>query len=735
MTIQLIFFEIAIGIIALGAVLAYKRSLGERVCLFGAVVISYLAAFLLTKLGKFDGIADFVVGLLSTIEGIDSIMDASPLLLSGTGALIAALIRPFIMTFVFLLFCIVLRIIIAIVIKVARLEEKTDFFRAEKGEKTWKKVATCVVGALTCYALFMLSYLPLASLENLAKPAIDTVKAEQYNGTYIQGTASIADEFLLPTGSKTAFGTLQKCTGFEAILKGTCKSLADVTATDGNGSEVAFNSTELLQDMLRCGAEAAALYEFTCHPDDYTLGNMKASADIVDTVAKHEILLRMVGEYLQASGKDAKPAEDGDIAKQLLAMISEGYSKENASGLKNDLGVISALLTTVFTDLDEVNLREEDLLPALFDYMEKQENAYKVVNTLSQMNTYEAAFDMLAEYGVGVLCEKLSISENQQGYYENYLDSIYAEVNKRTDGDYYVEEVDTFIRYAIENGLDVSSYNIADPENLTPIDFAYTNYLHYFAQSQRFEVLFANYLLDDKNASTAYTMADGSVCIFDKKENKWSFATSEEGIKAGSLAAQLLAIEVKTIFAENIEITITKDDIKLISTEIILRLEEEGAVNASAERRASAAALLRTFLSVESFAPADAVYRDDILASLKKDSGFDESQNQSFASIVAAAAAFGSGIYGNEEAESSLYIDNFDLIGRLLDGLQQMEKTSAVPEKMLWAITQHKDYGKYFLADSIKELSENVNNGVSTYEELFTSVQALYNIANQVIPE
>ena len=95
---------------------------------------------------------------------------------------------------------------------------------------------------------------------------------------------------------------------------------------------------------------------------------------------------------------------------------------------------------------------------------------------------------------------------------------------------------------------------------------------------------------------------------------------------------------------------------------------------------------------------------------------------------------FANQIYGKESADFSIYLSNFNLIGRLLDDLQGMKKTAGVPKTMLMAITQHKEYGKYFVSDSIKELTENVNNGVSSYEELFISVEALYNIVNEIIP-
>ena len=82
----------------------------------------------------------------------------------------------------------------------------------------------------------------------------------------------------------------------------------------------------------------------------------------------------------------------------------------------------------------------------------------------------------------------------------------------------------------------------------------------------------------------------------------------------------------------------------------------------------------------------------------------------------------------------TVVMDNFHLAGRLVDNLQSFEMTKELPEHLLLAITQSREYGKYFVADSMAELSQNVKDGKATYEQLFTSVQALYGMINQFIP-
>ena len=272
-----------------------------------------------------------------------------------------------------------------------------------------------------------------------------------------------------------------------------------------------------------------------------------------------------------------------------------------------------------------------------------------------------------------------------------------------------------------------------DQDNLTELDIGFKNYAHFMPALEHFEELFASYLLDDKSALSAYTSLDGTVYVYDVSTDKWARHT-DETIKASSLASQLIADRVKEIFKDDIEYTITKDDIKVIGAELIAKLDNSETLIISEERRIEACGILKTFLSSEGFSPKDAIYRNDILASLDLESSFDEKDNGHFASIIATAMNFANQIYGKESADFSIYLSNFNLIGRLLDDLQGMKKTAGVPKTMLMAITQHKEYGKYFVSDSIKELTENVNNGVSSYEELFISVEALYNIVNEIIP-
>lgn len=775
MTIQLIFFEIAIGIAILGGVAAYKRSIGEKLCALGSVILSYALAFLITKLGAFDGIAKAVVGLLLSSEGVGELISSSALAGSSVEAIIASIVRPILMTLVFLLLLIIFKIVISVLLRVLALDEKCSLFRSEikkkekknknvepaeevavsaekvdapaesiddeqsKGNSSviWKRVLACAIGALTFYSTAMLSYLPLATVEGLVKPAVEMVQTEEYNGTYVQDMAKIANEHFLPSASNTLFGGLQKYTGFAAILDATTGSLSELSVVNNKGEKTQVNFKALIQGLVCDAADVAAVYEYTCRPDDYTLVDALPVADVIESLADKGVLLEAALEVLEGVEKQAEKKEESSekngISSELLGFVKESYLGKDVSVVQDDLKVLSSLAKTLINDNKDAGLRDSKYIPALLEYLASTENAEKTVAKMSELHVYEGAFDLLADFGLNALCDTLKISENEEKYYRDYLLSAYEAVNERADGEFYSEHVEAFIRYAAENGITVSEYKIADAENLTETDFAYTNYKHFISQMQRFESLFVTYLIDDKNAASVYTAEDGTLFVYNSKADTWTLCESEQGLRAGSLAAQLMADRVREIFDEDIEHTVSEEEIKVLAAEIIAQLK--GEINASEARKKSAAALLGTLMSSERFDPNGAVYRTEILAALEKGKGFDETQNKEFASILTTVASFAKSVYGETDVGMELYMQNFASIGRVLDNLQKMEKTAEIPEMMLLAITQHKEFGKYFISDSIIQLSQSVKNGEATYEALFEQVRAFYNIVNQIIPE
>jgi hypothetical protein len=339
---------------------------------------------------------------------------------------------------------------------------------------------------------------------------------------------------------------------------------------------------------------------------------------------------------------------------------------------------------------------------------------------------------MLMEYGIGFLCDILDLSRDNEEHYGKFLDSLYEAANKRDEGEFDILDVSQFIAYAAESGIKPSEY--VTSEEYTALDIAYISYKRYIDRSMAFESVFTGFGLDDPLADSVFYTENGVTYIYKAEEDLWYRYSDVSGTKSSSLASQLLAVRTADVIAGNLEYTITVEDIKTYAEEISDSLDQDAAVIYSAFRTEQAKTILSAIISADSFEPENAIYVSDVVAGLKKGIGFDESANKNFGIIIASAFDFLDKIMGESVVDLNTIMDNFHLVGRLLDCLQNMEKTEQIPAALLKAITQHKEYGKYFLSDSIEELTQNVANGTSTYEELFVSVRALYGIINQIVP-
>ncbi len=723
MTIQILFVELALGCALLGGIAAFRHSIGERLCLLASVPLAYLLAFWLTKGGIFDGIADKLVAFLGNFGVVGAVFETSTLAGSLLKAMLAACMRPLLMTILFWVLALALRIIVSIILKASGLTKRVRFFKAKKSDPAWRQVVACAIGVFSCLMFAMLSYLPIASLEYVIEPAIDKAEAPAYDGTYVQEiTGVIRDNFMPSKG--TFYGGMQTATGARAILKGTAKSLSDLKINTDNGSEIALNTSELTRDLICIAVDGAALYEFSCHPTAHTLSDMAPVANMINGISDSTALLQLLIDLAGSS-------VEGEAAGSMLYLVQENYIKQGVANFQHDLKVVASLVTKVTQDLADVSMKKNVWVPAVIGYLGNETSAQEVVTLLSTMYVYEGTIDTLADVGLDMLCEKLGVSTSKEEYYGSYLDSMQTALNQRGEGSYLGDPVEQFIRHLAQEDMKVSEYELGDPESYTELDLAYLNYERFMPALLRVEQVFTDYFLDDKTLATSYTAKDGTVFAYDKKNEKWSIADGETGLKTSSFAAQLLVEKLNAVLEQDIEQTVTHEDIVGYVAEIDSALPGMGV---SATRLADTRAALATLVSADGFDP-DVVYRDEILNCYQPGIGMSEEDNRHFASILSTAATFFAEIYGETGSGMVLVTENFELVGQLLDDFKGMKKTERIPEKMLSSITQHRIYGKYFVANDVDVLVENINSGETTYRELFASVQALFNIANQIIPD
>ena len=734
MAFQLLLLEFLLGGALLGALVAFRKSVGERVILFATVPLAYLLSYLLMHLGVFDFIGTAVLSALSDMEPLSEILGQSAATAGLIAGLINCIVRPLLLVPVFWLLLLVFRITYAIVAKSAKLREKAAFFRpVEKGSRAsvWKNLGISAIGAVGGFVICMLSLFPISYYSGLLLPALETAEKEQYNGTYVQAQAEVIHTTLMPLAEHTVPGAMQTYTGLRFVMDATADGLGEVTVRDNNGNKIKFNGTEFVQTLAKDGASAAAIYEFTCHPSRHTFADLAPIADILSDLANNKTLTAVGSELLSGSIK-IEEGGDGDVLSQLLSMLVGEYTSGDSGVLETDLHAISAMIALLADDLGNVSLQSDDLATELMNYLDDEESAYRVLDALSDFHVYGEVFGMLAEYGVDALADVLEVSEDRAAHHDSFMLALIENLNDRSRGTYNKEGVDAFIRFVAENDVKVSEYATAITNNAALMEAAHQNYERFIGHERELEEILSAYT-DSAKGVSYYVSSDGTVYAYDKKTDKWAEAAADAVLSPVSYLAEQLLHKVDALLIENSDRVFTEADIVALGNEIVTSLstaQEDYKVTTRT------VALALTDENAASFAPG-AVYREDIVGKLNTDVTFDEEKNRQFAKIVSTAAGLFGNLTNGEEGEDALagMMDEFASIGRLLDGLASFEMTKDVPEQMLKAIMQNGDYGKYFDADSINTLIEKVKAGSATYESLFESVQALYGIINQVIPQ
>lgn len=721
MVIQLIMLELILGVVILSGLIALGKTTGERICRFATIPVAYLIAFLLTKFGALDALGALVSDLLMDVNSISSMVGESMAAKTAMEGVIVSVIRVFLMVPIFWIVLALLRIILRIVLRCTKAREKWGWFQKEntKTYPVWQKILTCAIGVVGGYAILMLSLLPLNYLTGLVDPMAQKVAAESYNGTYIQEVVTTAQD-LLPTGKQTICGKIQTYTGVGGILRGTASSLSNVTLTNNTGKKVDFNAYKMLQGLVEDGADAAVLYEYTCKPSQHTIADLNMVSSIIAHVSEYDALLEIGAEVLGSMELvKPTPGEEASFTDELLKLLQEEYAGKGGDALKNDLSAVAELLTVMTDGLGTSALDTEALLPDAIAFLANADNAYRVTKVLSKMNAYKETFPMLTEYGVGILCEVLELSSDRQAYYEKYLNDLQGVLNDRGEGTYDDASVELFIRYAVEENLAIFDFTEGDNAEL---NLAYAHYKRYLAHQTAIETFLCDYYLDSASKKTYYTAQDGTIFAYDKKADKWEQTTDTANLKASSLVVQKLSTILNERFEANAGANVSQEDIVQFGNQIVPSVH------------GAAADVAKTWISIDTFNP-NVVYTDALLQKINHNVSYGENENRQFANLLSTAAAFFQAIDGAEDGSMmTVVMDNFHLAGRLVDNLQAFEMTKELPEHLLLAITQSREYGKYFVAESMAELSQNVKDGKATYEQLFTSVQALYGMINQFIP-
>ncbi len=743
MIIGYILLELLLGAMILGFIGAYKKRLFDRIILLATVPL----AFVMSIVGmKALLSANTLTMIIETIPGLAEEIGVIPE--EGFGVIISVAL-PIVAMISFWLFLIVLRIIAGIVLAVVHTcsgcrarereakreykeakregrdakeedEEKSIFKRYKK--PLWHKLTTGAVGAVSGFLIVMLSTLPLVFVTNLAEPALETALTAENEGTYVNEIAKTIDENFMVLSDKTLFGKIQKFTGMRAITDAAVKSLTNVTVQFDGSESIEFNFTETAASLVSYGVDAAVAYERICG-EGATMKSMSPISDILSKLANDEGLINSAfAIYSNTKGLLFGEEE----AKNLP------YDIESAEALRSDLNAAAGLVDIASTDLAHISLDSADLLGDILEYLEDEESAKKLVNVIGESNAFKTKFPDLMEYALALIADQLDLPKDKDEDYEMFIEDITEALNNKTFGTYDEAKVEYFIVYAADNGLNVEKYVVSNRAEPTELDVAYLNYIEFIERKNDIEEVFTDKLLDNSKNLSYYITSDGVIYVYSKSIFGWELYSdsAEVDLRQSSYAAMLLANEVNKLMKLDPKTAIDADDARELARAAAL-----GISSADPEISSSTRLMLSVITSIKNYEPNDPVYRESIVNALNKDAVIDKEHNDAFGtSLTVMAKLYGSLTAESDEASVDTVMDNFHLVGRLLDSLKAMETTSAVPDKMLDAIMQNKNYGKFFAADAVQKTLQNIKDGKSTYEELFTTVQGVYGLASGIIP-
>ena len=732
MSIGLIFLELSVAALLIGGIAAHKRSMGDRLVRLATVPLAYLIAFLIVKLGAFDGIGRLLSSLL---------MDADTAKESAaTLALIASVVnfvvRLFVMVIVFWLLLIVLRIVAKIVLRKTKAAEKSAFFAPNTTFRSGKGVATCAIGALCGFMVCTLSLLPLAAIENLVEPAVKKAQDGAHEGTLAQEYATVADEYVIDT----AIDKMQKYTGTQAILRATARSLGDATMVTAHGGVIEYNVSDMLQTILCDGVDGEAAYEYICHPSQHTLKEVAMLSGVIDDLADCPALLAVASEWMESNLKadTAPPAESEEVAltDRLLDRVIATYANGDVAAMANDLHAVAALLSTLTTDLGDVSLKTDALTEALLAYLANEDSAYKLVDSMANMGLYSQTISLLTEFVLDILCDQLDVPADAAAYNESFRHELLRALNERGQGTYDIEQAEKFIVYMLKHSMTEADYTLENPNKYTELDTAYIGYTRYIVRLEHIAEVFTDFSLAKKDTVVFYVMQgdnDYRGQLLMKKNGVWSVCTDEDEINHASFLASYLLNGSNDHFKKDLEYTLCDEEITAYAEELLIALKTKN-YGLSATLLADTQTLANALKDPAAFAPADKIYRADIKGALRTEVVLDESDERAFAKMLSTAAGFATQLSDDMADTTGMILSNFGTVGRLLDAMHVFKMTSEVPDLVLLATTQNATFGDYLATDSMHTLIDAVRDGTATYESLFASVQSFYNMINQLFP-
>ena len=722
---QLISIELIIGIAAIGAVSAWKKSLGERLCLLGTIPVSFALAFGLTKLGiwNFFGlIGEKLMGLTFLGSAPDSYV--------GTVKLTAAVINSFMAHLMLpVLFWIFLRVTAAIVRAILKHNKASERYRLFADSSSSKlRVGTCAIGAAHSFLILMLSLLPVVGLLSLPAAAVDRSEQPAYEGTYVSEVVGYVNQAYIKPVNDSILMKANKLCGANLVLKATSNSISQKNIKVNDDTIIKVNSNKLTGVLLADGVTGVALYEYWCDPAAHTIDQCTILADVLHDLSNEQILMQvgveLAGELVDVEGEDGQ----GDIGAMLLNTVKNSSAADMSvafDSLGNAVEIIAA-------KGGSSTLESETMQSYLIEFMGNDENAIQLAQAIAPSGVCCSALQSVTELGLEVICVTFDISDNPEEYYNEFITALENAVkDNNTEAD-DISNAESFIKYTVDNGMKVADLAPND-QSTAESDKLYEAYQRYMSHKDSVYNVLNDYMITGSDKMTLFISADRtSVYVYDAAEDKWSRADAAQSITDGTaVVTHFLVCKANQTDGANIDTirTWVWDGLEAYLGEISSHTTDSAMAKAKEIRLA--------IMSLEGF-DVSTVFAEDILSTVNSVSFKDSLEKQdgveSFAKVLTATSTLLTDISSEDDEDMSKnMLMHFSDMGVIFDALCQFGSTEEVPENVLVALSTNRSYKKYFSQDAVNEIITNSNNGNTTYESMFTSVETLFVIINTVV--
>lgn len=586
-----------------------------------------------------------------------------------------------------------------------------------------KKLASALMGVVLGVFLCVFTFYPMISVFNALHPAFERAWDENHSGSQISDIAHTVHDDYMSKFEDTVICSLGRIQPFSAMFELADHLLADIEITDKDGNKNYYNFLDTFGHLASDSVDIAAIYEYAMLSEDHTLSELALACDVLYDLAEHPELLTIASELVEMyqNQSNAENTDQEGMTNMFADLLLSGYTQGNVEALKNDIIVVANVLSILLDESEGVYINSAG--DYVSGFVSDADKMTPLITELSHFNSYSNVITTLTEYIVNGLCNELQIYESEDEFKQEFLGELGTVMY---DGKADIEALDRFVEHSVENKTTVFGYTVSNPEMPSPLDSSFIHCKEYIEDYKSIVSLFNYYYLN----------CDKEVYYYSKNSNTIYKYLDSEGyfvIYDGQMPAVTLVVAYMTECYSELPTGLTGHELvamfKNISNEYLVEkypLLDREYINQVCAFVDSISTFEERSLGI--------VTKDMVKNSLKNDISAERMTEQS---DIFAELLMNVGVLITVSSEDGMGVNsilsNFGEVGKLVDVMCKLEYTEDLPEQLLLALAQNKNYRHYFDIESIQLMIENKKNDKSLYESVFTSIQALYQIANEIM--